>query len=131
VGVHPGSVCLRDEQIRRTPLANAITPELAVYGVTVTLISPGFVASNIRRVDNRGTLHSEAGDPIPAWLVMPTPEAVRQILRAVARGKREAVITAHGRALVLIERFAPWLIRVAGRRLAARGGHRTEPGSRT
>ena len=62
---------------------------------------------------------------------MPTPAAVRQILRAVARGKREAVITGHGKALVLIERFAPWLIRAAGRRMATRGGHRTEPGSRT
>jgi hypothetical protein len=74
-------------------LANAITPELALDGVKVTLISPGFVASDIRRVDNRGTLHSELRDPIPGWLIMPAPEAVRQILSAVARGKREAVIT--------------------------------------
>jgi short-subunit dehydrogenase len=111
-------------------LANAITPELALGGVTVTLISPGFVASDIRRTDNRGTLHSGARDPIPAWLVMPTPEAVRQILNAVARGKREAVITGHGKALVLIERFAPWIIRAVGRRMAAtRGAYRTEPGS--
>lgn len=111
-------------------LANAITPELARDGIKVTLISPGFVASNIRRVDNRGMLHSEATDPIPAWLVMPAPDAVRQILSAVARGKREAVITGHGKALVLIERFAPWTIRAAGRRMAAtRGGYRTEPGS--
>jgi len=39
------------------------------------------------------------------------------------------VITGHGKALVLIERFAPWIIRAAGRRMAAtRGGYRTEPG---
>ena len=54
-------------------LANAITPELALDGVTVTLISPGFVASNIRRTDNQGVVHADANDPIPARLVMPTP----------------------------------------------------------
>jgi len=111
-------------------LANAITPELALSGVKVTLISPGFVASNIRRIDNKGTLHESAKEPIPAWLVMPTDKAVRHILRAIARGKREAIITGHGKLLVAIERFAPWIFRLAGRRIAAnRGGYRTEPQS--
>lgn len=111
-------------------LANAITPELALDGVTVTLISPGFVASNIRRTDNQGVVHADANDPIPARLVVPTPVAVRQILRAVARGRREAVITGHGKVLVFIERFAPWILRAVGRRIAARiGGYRTEPTS--
>jgi short-subunit dehydrogenase len=111
-------------------LANAITPELALSGVKVTLISPGFVASNIRRIDNKGTLHESAKEPIPAWLVMPTDKAVRQILRAIARGKREAIITAHGKLLVAISRFAPWILGLASRRIAAtRGGYRTEPQS--
>jgi len=129
-GSTPGASPYAMSKFAVRALANAITPELALDGVKVTLISPGFVASNIRRVDNRGTLHSELRDPIPGWLIMPAPEAVRQILSAVARGKREAVITGHGKALVLIERFAPWIIRAAGRRMAAtRGGYRTEPGA--
>jgi short-subunit dehydrogenase len=107
-------------------LADAITPELALAGVTVTLISPGFVQSDIRRVDNTGTLHAGEPDPIPAWLVMPVEKAARQMLRAVARGKGEAIITAHGRILVAIERFTPWLARAIRRRLAARGGYRSE-----
>src|SRR5947207_13309124 len=81
-------------------LANAITPELRPAGVKVTLISPGFVASDIRRVDNEGRLHADAGDPIPRWVVMDTAKAARQMLRAIARGKREAIITGHGKALV-------------------------------
>jgi short-subunit dehydrogenase len=107
-------------------LADAITPELSLNRVTVTLISPGFVASDIRRVDNQGTLQAGAPDPIPAWLVMPTEKAARQILRAVARGKREAIITGHGKVLVAIERFLPWLSRAVKRRIAARGGYRSE-----
>ena len=109
-------------------LANAITPELRLAGVKVTLISPGFVASDIRRVDNQGQFHEHAKEPIPAWLIMPTDRAVRQILRAVARGKREAIITGHGKALVFLARFMPWVIRAFSRKIAAgRGGYRSEP----
>ena len=108
-------------------LADAITPELALTGVTVTLISPGFVVSDIRRVDNQGSLHAGAADPVPPWMMVPTGTAVRQILRAVARGKREAIVTGHGKVLVAIERFLPWLSRAIKRRLAARGGYRSEP----
>jgi short-subunit dehydrogenase len=105
-------------------LADAITPELHPKGVKVTLISPGFVASDIRRVDNQGTLHPQAADPVPRWLMMPTEKAARQILRAVALGRREAIITGHGKMLVAIERFTPWLARAIRRKLAAKGGYR-------
>ena len=110
-------------------LADAITPELDRDRVKVTLISPGFVASDIRRVDNQGALQAEAADPVPQWLMMPTAKAARQILRAVARGRRELVVTGHGKALVAIERFLPWLSRAIKRRLASRGGYRSEAGT--
>lgn len=103
-------------------LANCITPELRQSGVKVTLISPGFVASNIRRIDNQGKFHPRAKDPVPAWLVMSTEKAVRQMLRAIARGQREAVITGHGKVLVALERFAPWINRAISRRMAAKRG---------
>jgi len=108
-------------------LANSITPELKLSGVKVTLISPGFVASDIRRVDNQGKFQEAAKDPIPSWLVMRTEKAARQILRAIAGGQREAIITGHGKALVFLERFMPWVVRAAGRKMAAgRGGYRQE-----
>ena len=108
-------------------LANAITPELALSGVKVTLISPGFVASNIRRIDNRGVFHEGAKEPIPEWLILATDQACRQMLVAIARGRREVIITGHGKILVALERFAPWVIRMAGRRMATgRGGYRSE-----
>ena len=70
-------------------LANSITPELRQRGVKVTLISPGFVASNIRRVDNRGRFHPRAKDPVPAWLVMDTEKAVApDVARRGARPAR-------------------------------------------
>lgn len=109
-------------------LANSITPELAQSGVALTLISPGFVESNIRRVDNQGSLHPDAPEPLPRWLVVSRTQAAREILRAVARRRREAIVTGHGRLLVALERFAPWILRTAGRRMVARGGgYRSEP----
>ena len=105
-------------------LANAIRPELTFSGLKVTLISPGFVASEIRQVDNQGKLHAQRPDPVPAWLVMKTDKAVRQILRAVAKGKHEEIITGHGKFLVGIARFAPWMLRAAGKRMAMRGRYR-------
>jgi short-subunit dehydrogenase len=109
-------------------LASSITPELAQQGVSLTLLSPGFVESNIRRVDNRGNLHADAPEPLPPWLVVSRRKAVRQIMRGVARRRREVIVTGHGRMLVAMERFAPWIMRAAGRRMAAqRGGYRSEP----
>ena len=93
-------------------LANAITPELRRVGVKVTLLSPGFVASNFRRVDSSGKFHPDAEDHAPEWIQMRTDLAVREILRAVARGKREQIVTFHGKVLVKLERFQPWLIRI-------------------
>jgi len=124
----PGTSAYAMSKFALRALANSITPELARYGVTLTLISSGFVESNIRRVDNRGALHAEAPEPMPPWLVMGRRKAARQILRAVARGRREAIITGHGRLLIAVERFAPWIIRAVGKRMAARGrGYRPEP----
>ena len=111
-------------------LANSITPELALLGVRVTLISPGFVESDIRRVDNQGRLHAGVAEPIPRWLVVGRDRAVAHMLRAIARGQREVVITGHGKLFVALERFFPWVLRAAARRMAAtRGGYRTEPTS--
>jgi short-subunit dehydrogenase len=100
-------------------LADSITPELRHAGVKLTLISPGFVVSNIRRVDNRGTFHASAADPVPAWIQMPASKAVHQILRAVARGKREQIVALHGKLFVLFERFFPWINRLGTRRMRA------------
>ena len=58
---------------------------------------------------------------------MRTPKAVRHILRAVALGKQEAIITGHGKAIVALQRLMPCVVRAAGRKMAAgRGGYRAE-----
>jgi short-subunit dehydrogenase len=96
--------------------------------VKVTLITPGYVASNIRRTDNLGRFLAGADDSTPAWLVMPREKAARQILSAIARGKRETILTWYAKTIVVTERFMPWLVRMAGKKMAAgRGSYRSEP----
>jgi short-subunit dehydrogenase len=105
-------------------LAGALEHELRPHGVAVTLVSPGFIASEIRQVDNRGVHHSHAKEPLPRWLVMPADVAARKIVSAAYRRRREAIVTVHGKLLVWLQRLAPWALRLAARR-GARG--RSEP----
>jgi hypothetical protein len=42
--------------------------------------------------------------------------AAKKIVSAVYRRRREAVITFHGKVLVWLARFAPWVLRLAVRR---------------
>jgi short-subunit dehydrogenase len=91
-------------------LAEALRHELRRTGVAVTLISPGFVESEIRLVDNQGKLRTEGRDVVPGWLRMGADPAARKIVTAIERRRREAVITRHGKALVFLQRHAPALM---------------------
>ena len=91
-------------------LAESLRNELAPEGVSVVLITPGFVESEIRRVDNRGRFRPEFPDTVPRWLQMPTERAARQIVRAVAHRRRERIITAHGKLAVFLARHTPRLL---------------------
>jgi len=114
----PGASPYSMSKFAMRALAESITPELKGAGITVTLLSPGFVDSEIRIKDNRGKLHASAKDPIPPRMVVSTPKAVREILHAVARGKREQIVTGHGKVLVAVQRFAPWILRALTARMA-------------
>jgi short-subunit dehydrogenase len=100
-------------------LANAITQELKPEGVKVTLISPGFVISEIRRVDNKGNLRPEGELTKPHPLAMKTEPAVYDMLKAIARGKREQLITRHGKFFVMVDRLFPWVTRATAERISA------------
>ncbi|MBI5499896.1 MAG: SDR family oxidoreductase [Deltaproteobacteria bacterium] len=90
--------------------AEAAHDELARDGVTVTLVSPGFVETDIRRIDNQGKLREGARDPIPKWLRLSAEGAARAIVVAAADRKREVVLTVHGKAAVFAYRHFPWLV---------------------
>lgn len=106
-------------------LAESLRFELSSQGVSVVLISPGFVESEIRRVDNHGVLQPEAPEPIPSWLRMPTQKAAQKMIGAIAQRKREVIITTHGKLAVFMKRHFPWVIQLAMEKLNLKG--RSEP----
>ncbi len=122
----PGSSAYSMSKFAVHGLAAALGHELAPYGVAVTLISPGFVESEIRQIDNRGVWRAQAPRrPIPPSIVMATPTAARKIVSAVARRRREVVITGFGKVAVALQRHLPWLLAAIIRRFGIKG--RGEP----
>lgn len=105
-------------------LGDALWSELARDGVSVVSIHPGYVESEIRRVDNQGNHHPGARDPVPEWLQMPREKAARQIASAIAARKREAIITGHGKAIVGLQRLLPCVVARIMRRSAGKMRHR-------
>ena len=105
--------------------AASLRGEVLAAGVGVVLVSPGFVESEIRAVDNRGVHHPDARDAVPPWLVVPAARAARAIVRAAARRRREAVVTGHGKAIVWLARHLPAVLAFVLERGAYRS--RSEP----
>jgi NAD(P)-dependent dehydrogenase (short-subunit alcohol dehydrogenase family) len=91
--------------------ADGLRAELAPSRVAVTLICPGFVESEIRKVDNSGQLRNRA-EPVSSFFVMPVAKAARQMAEAIRRRQPEVVITGHGKAAVFIGRHFPGLLRL-------------------
>jgi short-subunit dehydrogenase len=103
--------CMSKAAVRS--LADSLRAELRGDGVAVTHVGPGFVESEIRRVDNRGTLHANRDDFAPSWLIMPAQTAARQIVDAIVARRDEAIITRHGKLAVTLARHAPGLVAAA------------------
>ncbi|MFM8269549.1 MAG: SDR family NAD(P)-dependent oxidoreductase [Pseudomonadota bacterium] len=91
-------------------LAKALQYEWKAKGIAVTHLAPGFVDSDIRRTDNLGQLKQDHPDPIPSWIRVSTPVAVREMIRAIQKKKAERVITGHGKIIQAVNQFFPKLI---------------------
>lgn len=121
----PGSSAYSMSKFAVRGLTRALRHELRPYGIRVTLISPGFVESEFRQVDNRGVHHPQAQDPIKKYFRISADTAARQIVRAIARGRRDRVITKLGRTVVFTDRHFPGVWEAVVRILRVR--NRKEP----
>lgn len=93
-------------------LAEGLYWELEPQGVAVTLICPGLIESEIRKVSKDGTYDENAKDPAPAFLIMPKEKAAKQMLAAIERRKKEVVITYHAKLGVWLQRHLPCTLSV-------------------
>jgi len=85
--------------------------ELMGTGVSCTTIHPGFVVSEIARIDNEGVWHPERTDPRPSNLMWPTDKAAKVMVKAIINRRRNFVFTTHGRVLVWLQQWLPSLVR--------------------
>ena len=106
----PGGSAYSMSKFAVRAFAESLWAEVSRKGISVTLISPGFVESDIRRVNNNGEFVKGADDPVPAWLVVPRARAASDIIRGVLAGRKEIVITGHGKLIVFLVRYFKWLV---------------------
>ena len=92
--------------------SEAIRAELEKDGVDVLVVSPGLTATNFSKnlLENTAKLSMEHQRGM-------TPEQVATATwDAVARGTPDTTLTFRGKLLVLVTRFAPWVIDIGARR---------------
>lgn len=104
----PGNSAYAMSKYAVRALCKSLRHEMRPFGVSVIHIAPGFVDSEIRRVDNSGKFRPNSKDKIPAWITMPASTAARKILRAIYCRRAERIVTAHGYWAVFVERHFPW-----------------------
>jgi NAD(P)-dependent dehydrogenase (short-subunit alcohol dehydrogenase family) len=68
-------------------IGQTLAVELKGTGVSCTVIHPGFVDSDITRVDNEGVFHPESQDPRPKNLMWPTDKAAKVMVKAFGSEK--------------------------------------------
>src|SRR5262245_2249852 len=114
----PGSSPYSRSKFAVRALAEALDFELRPAGVSVTLVSPGFVETELHQIDNRGVRHPEATPRAPAFVRTTAERAARTIVRAVARRRREVLITWLAHLTVRVRRYLPalfvWGVRTFG-----------------
>lgn len=87
-----------------------LSQELHGTGVSCTTIHPGFVESEIAKVDNRGNFRADRRDHRPSKLMWPADKAARVMVAAIAARRREFTFTGHGKATAFIGRHMPGLV---------------------
>ena len=106
----PGSGAYSTSKFAVRAIALTLAQELNGSGVSVTGIHPGFVESDIARVDNEGVFHEDRKDKRPAKLMWKTGDAARVCVKAMDARKREFVFTGHGKLGAFLGQHFPGLV---------------------
>lgn len=94
-------------------IGETLSMELADTEVSCTTIQPGFVKSEIHKVDNMGQRHEDWTESRPESLMWAAEDAAEVMVRAIARRKREYTFTGHGRLAAFLAQHAPGLVDLA------------------
>ena len=90
-----------------------LAQELHGTGVSVTLLHPGYVESEISQVDNQGVFDPERKDRRPNKLMWSSERAAQVMARALYKRRREYVFTGHGKVGAWFGKHMPGLVHFA------------------
>ena len=114
----PGRTTYCASKFAQTGFLEALRIEAAEQGITVTIVYPGLVATEIRRHGLNGKGHTAGVSGLVETGAMPVDECARQIVRAIQGRRRELVMTAKGRIGLWLKLLAPgWVDNQARRTL--------------
>lgn len=91
-------------------IGQTLSMELHGSGVNCTTIHPGYIESEIGKVDKKGVYRPDWKDKRPANLMWPTNKAVKEMLKGIKKKKREVVITGHGKIMGFMGRHFPGVV---------------------
>jgi short-subunit dehydrogenase len=86
--------------------SEAIRAELAKDGIDVLVVSPGLTQTNF----SKNMLEQKAKMQLDHMRGMTSEEVAVSALNALARGTVDVTLTFRGKLLVLVNRFAPWIV---------------------
>jgi short-subunit dehydrogenase len=86
--------------------SEAIRAELAKDGIDVLVVSPGLTQTNF----SKNMLEQKAKMQLDHMRGMTSEEVAVATMRAIERGKLDTTLTFKGKLLVLVNRFAPWVV---------------------
>jgi short-subunit dehydrogenase len=86
--------------------SEAIRAELAKDGIDVLVVSPGLTRTNF----SKNMLEQKAKIQLDHLRGMTSEQVAVATLDALAKGKLDVTLTLRGKLLVLVNRFAPWVV---------------------
>ena len=112
--VPKGLGCYSASKFAVRAIGEMLSNDCGKDGVSCTTIFPGYVESELAKVDNQGRFDASR-ELKPNSMKWTAEDAARVMVRAIHKRKRDFVFTGHGKAAVLLARHTPALARkVAG-----------------
>lgn len=106
----PGTGAYTASKYAVRAIGQTLAVELHGSGISVTLIQPGFVESEIAQVDNHGQYDPSRRDLRPDKLMWASDRAARVMVDAIHRRKRDFVFTGHGKVFGWLGQHMPGLL---------------------
>jgi len=102
-------------------LGECLDVELRPHGASVTVIAPGFIETEIFKINNQGVYDKDLPVELPQFLIASPDKAARKIIKAVLKRKPSIVITKHAVVLEWLNRYFPVFSRFIAKKFAEKG----------